>query len=421
MSHRDVSVYQVGDRLGDYEVVGLLGTGGMGVVYRVRNVISEREEAMKVLLPDVRHEPELAERFIREIKIQARLKHSGIAALHTAMSADNRLLMIMELIEGTSLAERSHDGPMELAEVLDIGCQVLEALSYAHSMGVVHRDVKPSNIIISPGGAAKLVDFGLAKAALEQSVTHAGTVVGSAHYMSPEQLRGEVVDARTDLYSVGVTLYKMATGRLPTALTDVREGLPARLSEAISKALEEQPVARFQTADEFRAALEAVRTNPGPTRPLRHPDHLDPAGLAKVEKCLSAVLGPIAHQVLSRLARRVTSLDVLCEEASREIGNAADRETFLRCCAMNAGSVAGFATRSEIRTASDTAVRPNWDPALLERTRKELARFIGPMARVLIERASKRASTPQQLWDALAAAIPNQADRERFQKAVGKL
>jgi serine/threonine-protein kinase len=239
--------------------------------------------------------------------------------------------------------------------------------------------------------------------------------------MSPEQLRGEVVDSRTDLYSLGVTLYKMATGRLPTPLTDVRDGLPARFAEVISKALEEHPVARFQTADEFHAALESVRSNPGPTRPLRRPDRVDPAALSKVEKCLSAVLGPIAHQVLSRLARRGSSLDALCEEAAREIPDAADREAFFRCCVAHAGRVAGLATRSEIRTSSHTNVGPNWDPALLERTRKELARFIGPMARVLVEKASKRASTPQQLWDALAATIPDKADQERFQKAVGKM
>jgi len=420
MPQRDVSVFQVGDRLGDYQVVGLLGLGGMGVVYRVRNVISEREEAMKILLPDIRHQPELAERFIREIKVHARLRHPGIAALHTAMSFDNRLLMIMELVEGRSLAERSHAGPLELVQVLDIGCQVLEALSYAHSMGVVHRDIKPSNVMISVDGTAKLVDFGVAKAAREQSLTHAGTLVGSAYYMSPEQVRGEEVDARTDFYSLGVTLCEVATGQRPTPLTDLTKGLPARFSAIMSKALEQQPAARFQTAEEFRAALESIRGSPGPA-PLRRPDHLDPAALAGIERCLSSVLGPIAHEVMARLARHAPSLEALCQEAAGEIEAGADREAFLHCCALHAGAAYLPQSNADTATMSQTAIRPNWDPALLERAKKELARFIGPIARVLVDEAARKASTPQQLWDVLAAEIPDGADKERFQRVSGKL
>jgi len=350
MSQRDVQVFQIGERLGDYEVVGLLGFGGMGVVYRVRNVISEREEAMKVLLPDVRNAPELAGRFMREIKIQARLTHPGIAALYTALSVDHRLIMMLELVEGSSLAERLHQGPLASGEVRDIGCQVLAALGYAHSMGVVHRDIKPANIMISPSGVAKLMDFGIAKAAREQSLTQAGTALGSYAYMSPEQVLGHVTDARSDLYSLGITLYEALAGRhplsganehasvathlqkAPVPLVDLVPGVAPRFSEIVSKALEKEPRDRFQTAAEFRAALESASPGAGlaPTPPMT-PGHLDPAVLAKVERCLSAALGPIARQMLIKASGRHFSKEALCQNLACEIAAQADRDAFLRC------------------------------------------------------------------------------------------
>src|SRR5450755_11090 len=146
---------EIGSTVGDYQVVGILGAGGMGQVYKVRNVISDRVEAMKVLLPDLVNQPDLADRFLREIKVQASLEHPNIAALHTAVRVDNQLLMLMECVEGVTLEQRASGGTIPTAEAVDYIGQVLSALEYAHGRGVIHRDIKPANMMLTPGGVVK--------------------------------------------------------------------------------------------------------------------------------------------------------------------------------------------------------------------------------------------------------------------------
>ena len=166
--------HEIGSRVGDYEVIAVLGAGGMGCVYKVRNVISDRVEAMKVLLPNLEGDPELADRFMREIKVQASLDHPNIAALHTALRIDNQLLMLMEYVEGTTIETLLQSGPLPLEQAVDYIAQVLSALSYAHARGVVHRDLKPPNMMVTPGGAVKLMDFGIAKMTADQKLTRTG-------------------------------------------------------------------------------------------------------------------------------------------------------------------------------------------------------------------------------------------------------
>ena len=207
---------EIGSTVGDYQVVGILGAGGMGQVYKVRNVISDRVEAMKVLLPDLVNQPDLADRFLREIKVQASLEHPNIAALHTAVRVENQLLMLMEFVEGVTLDQKLKDGPLPAAEAVDYIMQVLSALDYAHARGVVHRDIKPANMMLTPEGVVKLMDFGIARSSADHKLTQTGTTVGSLYYMSPEQIQGVTApDARSDLYSVGVSLYELVTGKRP--------------------------------------------------------------------------------------------------------------------------------------------------------------------------------------------------------------
>ena len=149
----------IGDRIGDYEIVGVLGAGGMGKVYKVRNVISDRIEAMKVLLPDLANVPELADRFMREIKVLAGLEHPNIAALRTAQRVDNQLIMVMELVEGVTLQDRLEQGRLPVPEALEYSAQVLSALSYAHARGVIHRDIKPANMMVTAGGIGQTHGF----------------------------------------------------------------------------------------------------------------------------------------------------------------------------------------------------------------------------------------------------------------------
>ncbi len=263
-------------RIGDYQILDELGSGGMGRVWRVRNVITDRIEAMKVLLPDLAGRQELAARFQREIKLMASLNHPNIAALRTAFTADNQLYMVMEYVEGTNLADRLEKGPIAVGDAVNYISQVLSAVSYAHQQHIIHRDIKPANMMLTPQGVIKLMDFGIARGGEERSLTMTGTTMGSLSYMSPEQVKGEATDARSDLYSVGVSLYEFVTGQRPfTATSDysimaahVKEapkppvelhpGLPAALNEIILMAIAKDPAQRFQTADAFRTALSSV-------------------------------------------------------------------------------------------------------------------------------------------------------------------
>jgi len=275
---------ETGKRIGDYEILNELGSGGMGRVYKVRNVISDRIEAMKVLLPDLAGRQELAARFLREIKLMAALNHPNIAALHTAFTADNQLVMIMEYVEGTTLAERLEHGPIPAAQAVNYIDQVLNALSYAHQQHVIHRDIKPANMMLTSQGVVKLMDFGIARAGGEHSLTMTGTTLGSLGYMSPEQVKGEATDARSDLYSVGVSLYEMVTGQRPFQASsdysimaahvketpkppiELHPGLPEALNEIILMAIAKDPAQRFQTADAFRNALSTVHIDASATQ-----------------------------------------------------------------------------------------------------------------------------------------------------------
>jgi serine/threonine protein kinase len=257
-------------------VLGVLGAGGMGKVYKVRNVISDRVEAMKILLPNLASEKELADRFLREIKLLATLHHPNIAALRTALTLDNQLVMIMEYVDGVTLSSRLHQGAIPPADTVRYVDQVLSALSYAHKLNIVHRDIKPANMMLTSDGTVKLMDFGIARSGGDRSLTTTGTTLGSLNYMPPEQVKGEPADARSDIYSLGVSLYEMVTGMLPfeansnyslmaAHLEQIpkapivhKPGLPENLNQIILMALAKEPAKRFQTADAFRGALSTV-------------------------------------------------------------------------------------------------------------------------------------------------------------------
>ena len=178
--------HNIGDRVGDYQIIDVLGAGGMGKVYKVQNIISERVEAMKVLLPNLAGDPDLADRFMREIKVQASLQHQNIASLHTAQRVDNQLIMLIEFVEGQTIEALVRQGPVPVPKAIDYIKQVLLALGYAHSRSVIHRDIKPANMMLTPSGVVKLMDFGIAKLSEDRRLTQTGRTVGSLYYMSPE-------------------------------------------------------------------------------------------------------------------------------------------------------------------------------------------------------------------------------------------
>jgi len=274
----------VGQSVGDYEVLSILGLGGMGKVYKVRNVISDRMEAMKVLLPDLNSHQSLADRFLREIRLLASLNHPNIAALRTALTYENQLVMIMEFVEGETLANRIARAPISTAEAVNYSEQILAALSYAHKQNIIHRDIKPANMMLTPQGVVKLMDFWIARSGTDGSLTSTGPTLGSLNYMPPEQVRCEAADARSDLYSFGISLYELLTGKLPfqgdsqyslmTAQLNqlpappisLRADVPPALNEIILMAMAKEPSDRFQSADAFCNALKSVPVSalPGP-------------------------------------------------------------------------------------------------------------------------------------------------------------
>ena len=200
-----------GTQIGQYEIVGALGDGGMGEVFRVRHLISDRIEAMKVLLSASSSSQDMLDRFTREIRVLAALNHPNIAALHTAFRHENQLVMIMEYVDGQDLRRHLASG-ITVDQAVEYTRQVLMALDYAHSRSVIHRDIKPSNIMLTLDGRVKLLDFGIALATPDPRLTMTGAVVGSMHYIPPEQIYGEQPDERSDLYAMGVTMYEMLTG-----------------------------------------------------------------------------------------------------------------------------------------------------------------------------------------------------------------
>src|ERR1022692_4432130 len=219
-----------GTKLGPYEIVALLGAGGMGEVYRARDTKLGRDVALKLLPPQFTADPDRVARFTREAQVLASLNHPHIGAIYGFEDAINMPALVLELVEGDTLDDRVRRGPLPLAEALTIAQQIADALDAAHRAGIVHRDLKPANIKITPAGAVKLLDFGLAKSAgdfaasapgssptmsptLSLAMTQAGMILGTAAYMSPEQARGKPVDKRTDIWAFGVVFYEMLAGR----------------------------------------------------------------------------------------------------------------------------------------------------------------------------------------------------------------
>ena len=218
-----------GTRFGSYEILSLLGAGGMGEVYRAHDVRLGRTIAIKVLPDALASDPDRLARFEREAKVLASLSHPHIAALYGFEEADGRHLLLMELVEGETLAERLMRGPMTVDEALESAQQIADALESAHEKGIVHRDLKPANVKLAPDGRVKVLDFGLDRVpekdqpaasvnvtnspTLNALATQAGIILGTAGYMSPEQAKGTLADHRSDMFSFGTVLYEMLTGR----------------------------------------------------------------------------------------------------------------------------------------------------------------------------------------------------------------
>jgi len=280
-----------GTRLGPYEITAQIGVGGMGEVYRATDTNLKRQVAIKVLPEAVAADAERLVRFQREAEVLASLNHPNIAIIHGLEKSDGVTGLVMELVEGSTLADRITQGPIPIDEALPIAKQIAEALEGAHEQAIIHRDLKPANIKLRPDGTVKVLDFGLAKAldpapatidasqsptVTSPAMTRMGVILGTAAYMSPEQARGKSVDKRTDIWAFGCVLYEMLAGRQAFAAASVSEtlsevlksdpdwqGLPADTPDGVRRLLRrclaKEPGARYGSAGELAVDLQALR------------------------------------------------------------------------------------------------------------------------------------------------------------------
>src|SRR5262245_1914257 len=296
-----------GTRLGPYEIIGLVGAGGMGEVYRARDPRLGRNVAIKILPAAFSTDSDRLWRFEREARAVASLNHPNICTIHDIGEHEGHRYLVMELLEGLTLSSTLEIGPLPGNQLLDLAIQIADALDAAHGAGIIHRDLKPANIFVTKRGEAKLLDFGLAKLtedtvggvnetgldvdpadaptlAGRRGETTVGTLLGTAAYMSPEQARGEPAEAQSDLFSFGVVLYEMATGKAaftgktmavlfdgilnkdPRPIAEINPQIAPELTQVVSKALEKEKDLRYRTAADIRADLKRLRRDSSPRR-----------------------------------------------------------------------------------------------------------------------------------------------------------
>lgn len=282
---------------GKYRLLEVIGRGGVATVYLGWDVVAERHVAVKVLKEEYTEHPEFPERFRREAETVLHLNHPHIVGFLDYGVEDGQHFLVMEYVEGETLARIVQErGALPIGQALDIARQVCEALEAAHGSGVIHRDVKPQNLMLMPDGTVKVMDFGLARVATEVTLTQTGVFMGTPRYVSPEVVKGERVDHRSDLYSLGVVLYEMLTGdipfssestwallqshvqEIPPPVREFRTEVPEWLDRVVSKALAKDPDERFQSAAEFRAALQPPEVQEAPAPALRRGFPALPAG-----------------------------------------------------------------------------------------------------------------------------------------------
>jgi tRNA A-37 threonylcarbamoyl transferase component Bud32 len=463
------------DHLGKYQITGVLGEGAMGVVYRGFDPDIRRVVALKTIRKqhgeDADASAQSSARFRNEAQAAGRLLHPGIVGVYD-FGDDGRVAYIaMEFVEGHTLSQYlAQKVKFTEADVASLAAQLLEALAHAHEHGVWHRDVKPSNVIMTKSGRIKIADFGIARTDTT-GLTMANSVLGTPMYMAPEQFLGRPIDHRVDVYGAGVVLYQLLAGRAPFVGTHealmykvVHEAPVApsalegtaygdRFDAVVATALAKDPRERYVSALAFRDAVAAALGQPVPPLVSREsvfampmptdyaptermatappsegklPSHWDAATLAQVEASLARHVGPLAAVMVRRAARECRDLPSLQARLAEQITNAAAREAFLgQGSKPGAGSGSGTGRAATPSTKSVEAgtfagAKPSVNEDLMEQAARLLSAHLGPIARVVVKRSAARTRQREAFFSLLAEAAP-EAVRARLLAELHKL
>ena len=446
--------------IGRYVVEELVGVGGMGQIYKAHDPVLRRTVAIKLISTKLMSGADRADyikRFRREAEAAARCAHPNIVAVYDFALHEEQPYLAMEFVSGRSLRQLLDDVPvMEVPDAIAIMLQVLDALTSAHEQGVIHQDIKPGNIMLTPEQRVKVGDFGISRLMNTETTTVFSTI-GTPSYMSPEQCRGDdIVDGRSDIFSAGAMLFEMVAGErafqgrnvtevshriqndsLPLLPAHVRTAAP-RLQLVLERAMAKHPADRFDTGADMAEALRQVLREGGPDSTRIVPEggpaalggaprtpredsagreprqRLDPALLTAVEDKLRAYVGPMARILVQTVAARGRSAADLCSELALSVPDEADRERFRREVASLARPRPSASTGSPSLSDSSGRGRASLPEQELERAQAALTQFVGPIARVLVRRAAANASSVEVLWQALSTHIDSPAERTAF-------
>jgi serine/threonine-protein kinase len=447
--------------IGRYRVDGLLGTGAMGAVYRAYDPIIDRQVAIKVVRTELAAgsgSDQWLQRFRREARAAGRRFHPNIVAILDFGEDAGMPFLAMEYVDGRSLdVILKASGPLEPSRAVEIITQVISALGFAHQNGVVHRDVKPSNIMVLDGGEVKVADFGIARIDASE-FTIVGDLLGTPAYMAPEQFAGAAVDKRTDLFAAGIILFEMLTGvkpfrgksiteiisfmesRGPEDIRALNPAVPDSLKRVITKALAFDPAGRYSDAAEFsKAILEAFPVRLERTAIPEPPASATAAGnavgrsatptdatwppdlLREIERDLVTFIGPVAAIAIRRAIRQTTDVAALYDVLGQQVANPRDRAEFVargqrRATSRLDSALPPAPAAAKIESKPD---RSTTSPGLtnIASVEANLARYIGPIAKILIKRELEKHETLDKFYRALAAHIADERDRENFLRA----
>lgn len=464
-----------GSIFGGYEILQELREGGMGRVFRARHLTLQRDVALKVLVDRYADDESYRLRFLTEARAVARLNHRNIVQIYDFGQVEAIFFLAMELVPGLSVGDRIKlNGRFTEREAIAVVRQACSALSVAHAAGIVHRDVKPDNLILSDDGVVKLVDLGLAKSLSDdQHLTQTGVVSGTPHYISPEQIAGlKDIDGRSDIYSLGATLFHMVTGRTPfegsspmvvvakhlheepedprTLVPGLGPGICAVIRKMMARD-RNQRYSDMKVVDEvlsllevggFRATIGEVsasvtlqekghrRTEP----PAAPRNGWDPAVLTCIEARLATAIGPLAKLLVTREAGKSSDLGRLCTTLSQHIPSEFQRRAFLTEVQKEATALLHRQAAPEPppargsdpllsapASAHDSPFTIAWNPEALRAVERRLAESIGPLAKVLVKKASRTASSWDDLVNSLAANLPGPVEQAAFRSDAAKL